>query len=112
MNGKKQSCCPNSLRGAENRSRSWNDPEAVRDFSNRLNRIEGQIRGIKRMIETGVYCDDILNQIASAQAALNSVGKLLLEKHMQSCIMERLKAGDDAAIGELTKTIARLINKG
>lgn len=112
MDGNKQEYCINCLGRSKSRSRNWHDQKALRDFSNRLNRIEGQIRGIKRMIEEGVYCDDILNQIASAQAALNGVGKLLLEKHLKSCVLERLKAGDDEVIGELTKTIARLINKG
>lgn len=52
----------------------------------RLNRIEGQVRGIKRLIEQDSYCDDVLNQIASVQSALNGVGKLLLEHHMKSCV--------------------------
>jgi len=112
MDEQKQELCANCQSGVENRSRSWHDQKAVQELSNRLNRIEGQIRGIKRMIEEGVYCDDVLNQIASAQSALNGVAKLLLEKHIKSCIKGRLKAGDDEVAGELTKTIARLINKG
>jgi len=92
--------------------RSWDDEKAVRELSNRLNRIEGQIRGIKKMIADGVYCDNVLNQIASAQSALNSVARLLLEKHMKSCIKGQLQAGDDQAIDEITKTVFRLINRG
>ena len=75
----------------------------------RLKRIEGQVRGIKGMIERHVYCDDILNQIASAQSALYGVAKLLLEKHMKSCVVEQLQAGDEEVIDEVVKTIFKLI---
>jgi DNA-binding FrmR family transcriptional regulator len=63
------------------------------------------------MIEEGVYCDSVLNQIASVQSALNGAARLLLEKHMKTCIKEQLIAGDDEVINELTKTVFRLINK-
>jgi DNA-binding FrmR family transcriptional regulator len=75
----------------------------------RLNRVEGQIRGIKGMIEKDVYCDDILNQIAAVQSALNSVGRLLLEGHMKSCVIERIQEGDHEVIDELLKTMNKLI---
>ena len=91
--------------------RSWDDEKKVQNLRNRLNRIEGQIRGIKKMIEEGVYCDKVLNQIASAQSALYSVAKLLLEMHMKSCIKNQLQAGDDEVIDELMKTVFRLINR-
>ncbi len=108
MDEHKQDCCPNCQSDGK---RSWHDDKTVRELISRLNRIEGQMRGIKRMVEEGVYCDDVLNQIASAQSALYGVARLLLEKHMHSCIKGQLKAGDDEVIGELTKTIFRLINK-
>ncbi|MEL7567045.1 MAG: metal-sensitive transcriptional regulator [Dehalobacterium sp.] len=92
--------------------RSWNDERAVQELCSRLNRIEGQVRGIKKMIEEGIYCDNVLNQIASAQSAMNGVAKLLLEKHMKSCIKGQLQAGDDQVIDELTQTVFRLINRG
>jgi DNA-binding FrmR family transcriptional regulator len=75
----------------------------------RLNRIEGQIRGIKGLIEKDTYCDDVLNQIAAAQSALNSVGKLLLEGHMKSCIVERIQSGDHEVIDELLTTVHKLM---
>ncbi|NGQ97253.1 metal-sensing transcriptional repressor [Brevibacillus sp. SYP-B805] len=75
----------------------------------RLNRIEGQIRGIKGMIEKDVYCDDILNQIAAVQSALNSVGRMLLEGHMKSCVIERIQQGDHDVIDELLKTMHKLM---
>ncbi|GEN34854.1 MULTISPECIES: metal-sensitive transcriptional regulator [Aneurinibacillus] len=75
----------------------------------RLNRIEGQIRGIKGMIDRDVYCDNILNQIAAVQSALNSVGRLLLEGHMKSCVIERIQEGDNEVIDELLKTMNKLM---
>lgn len=75
----------------------------------RLNRIEGQIRGVKGMIEKDTYCDDVLNQIAAIQSALNSVGKLLLEGHMKSCIVERIQAGDTGVVDELLTTVHKLM---
>lgn len=75
----------------------------------RLNRVEGQIRGIKGLIEKDTYCDDVLNQIAAAQSALNSVGKLLLEGHMKSCVVERIESGDHDVIDELLVTVNKLM---
>lgn len=75
----------------------------------RLNRIEGQIRGIKGMIERDTYCDDVLNQIAAIQSALNGVGKMLLEGHMRSCVIERIQEGDHDVIDELLKTVNKLM---
>lgn len=75
----------------------------------RLNRVEGQIRGIKGMIEKDTYCDDVLNQIAAAQSALNSVGRLLLEGHMKSCVVERIEAGETEVIDELLVTVNKLL---
>lgn len=77
----------------------------------RLNRIEGQIRGVRRMIENDTYCDDVLNQIAAIQSALNGVSKLLLEGHMKSCVVERIQEGDLAVIEELLTTVHKLMKK-
>jgi DNA-binding FrmR family transcriptional regulator len=74
-----------------------------------LNRIEGQVRGIKGLIEKDTYCDDVLNQIAAVQSALNGVGKLLLEGHMKSCVIERMQAGEQEVIDELLVTVKKLI---
>lgn len=75
----------------------------------RLNRIEGQIRGVKGLIEKDTYCDDVLNQIAAIQSALNGVGKLLLEGHMKSCVIERIQEGDHEVIDELLITVNKLM---
>ncbi|SEP15686.1 metal-sensitive transcriptional regulator [Paenibacillus sp. OV219] len=88
---------------------SHHSDELKRTLSSRLNRIEGQIRGLKGMIDKDTYCDDVLNQIAAVQSALNSVGKLLLEQHMNSCVIERIQEGDHEVIKELMITMNKLI---
>lgn len=75
----------------------------------RLNRIEGQIRGVKGLIEKDTYCDDVLNQIAAAQSALNGVGKLLLEGHLKECVVERIQAGEIEVVDELLITVSKLM---
>lgn len=84
------------------------EEKTIKELVNRMNRIEGQIRGIKGMIEHHVYCDDVLNQIASAQSALDGVSKLLLEKHFKACVKDRLSQGDLEVIDEVLKTVFRL----
>lgn len=88
---------------------SHHSEKTIKDLVNRMNRIEGQIRGIKGMMERHVYCDDVLNQIASVQSALNGVSKLLLEKHMKSCVREQLQAGDEEVVDEVLKTIFKMM---
>jgi DNA-binding FrmR family transcriptional regulator len=75
---------------------------------NRLRRIEGQIRGIARMVDSNVYCDDILNQITSVEAALSGVRKGLLEAHIRSCVLDQIEEGRYEVIDELMKTIGRM----
>ena len=89
--------------------RSHHSDEMKSNLLVRLNRIEGQIRGIKSMIEKDTYCDDVLNQIAAVQSALNSVSRLLLEGHMRSCVVERLMAGEHEVIDELLTTVNKLM---
>jgi DNA-binding FrmR family transcriptional regulator len=80
-----------------------------KELTSRLNRIEGQIRGITRMISEDIYCDDVLNQISSVNSALNGVKKLLLEAHLKSCVAEQLQNGQVEVIDELLKTIEKMI---
>lgn len=75
----------------------------------RLNRAEGQIRGIKGMVERDAYCNDVLNQISAVQAALDSVSKLVLENHIRSCLVEKIQAGDDRIVDELLVTIGKML---
>ncbi len=79
------------------------------NLTSRLNRIEGQIRGIKGMIEKDSYCDDVLDQIAAAQSALNSVSKLILANHIRGCLVSRIRSGDDETVDELIATIGKLL---
>jgi len=102
--------CPKCGESVQGESRkSHHSEKTIRELVRRMNRIEGQMRGIKGMIERSVYCDDILNQIASAQSALHGVARLLLEKHMKSCVKEQLQAGDDQVVDEVLKTMFNLI---
>lgn len=78
------------------------------DMVTRLHRIEGQIRGISRMIEENLYCDDILNQFLSVDAAINGARKTLLEAHMKSCVVEQIQEGKVQVIDELLVTIGKM----
>jgi len=89
--------------------KSHHSEKTKSNLTSRLNRIEGQVRGIKGLIEKDAYCDDVLNQIASIQSALNGVGKLLLEHHLKSCVMDRIQAGDDEVVTELLETLNKLM---
>ncbi len=75
----------------------------------RLKKIEGQIRGIAGMIERDEYCDDVLNQISSVEAALNGVRKMLLEAHIKSCVVEQIQDGKITVVDELMKTIGKMV---
>ena len=85
------------------------DPEEYKDLIHRLNRIEGQIRGIKGMIERDAYCTDILTQVAAVSAALNSFNKELLAEHIRTCVIEDIKAGKEDTVDDLVDTIKKLM---
>ena len=76
---------------------------------NRLSRNEGQLRGVKGMLERDAYCVDILTQVAAINAALNSFNKVLLANHIKSCVVENVRNGDDSIIDELVVTIQKLM---
>ena len=80
-----------------------------RGLMNRLNRIEGQIRGIKSMVEDERYCVDIITQVAAVQAALNSFNKVLLGNHLRTCVANDIREGHDETIDELLKVLQRLM---
>lgn len=84
-------------------------PEEHRKLVNRLSRIEGQIRGIKRMVEEDAYCIDILVQVAAANAALNSFNKELLSEHIKTCVTNDIKNGKEETVDELVATIQKLM---
>ncbi|MBQ8616162.1 MAG: metal-sensing transcriptional repressor [Oscillospiraceae bacterium] len=84
-------------------------PEEYKALIHRLNRVEGQIRGIRGMVEESAYCVDILNQVAAAQAALNAFSRELLADHIHTCVAEDIRQGKDETIDELVQTIQRLM---
>ncbi|MCM3363956.1 metal-sensitive transcriptional regulator [Niallia sp. MER TA 168] len=90
---------------------SHHSENTKKNLITRLNRIEGQIRGIKRLIECDTYCDDVITQIAASQAALNGVAKLLLEAHMKDCVVNRIQEGDMEVLDEVLVTIQKLMKK-
>ncbi len=75
----------------------------------RLNRIEGQVKGVKKMVEEDIYCDDVLNQISSIKAALNGLSKALLERHINTCVVDKIKNDDTEVLDELLSTINKML---
>lgn len=84
-------------------------PEEHKALLNRLSRIEGQIRGIRGMVEKDVYCADILVQVAAANSALNSFTRELLGQHIRTCVADDLRAGQDEKLDELLKLLPKLM---
>jgi len=83
--------------------------EERRKLMNRLSRIEGQIRGIRGMIERDAYCTDILTQSAAVSAALNAFNKELLARHIYTCVADQIRSGDDDVIDELVTAMQKLM---
>ena len=83
--------------------------EEYKKLIHRLNRIEGQIRGVKKMVEEDRYCIDIINQVAAANAALNSFTKVMLANHIHTCVTEDVQAGNSEKVDELVKTLQKLM---
>ena len=78
---------------------------------NRLNRIEGQVRGIRGMVERDVYCTDILIQVSAVNAALNAFNKELLENHIRSCVARDMREGKEETIEELIMTLQKMMKR-
>jgi len=89
--------------------RKVRDEEEYKDLIHRLNRIEGQIRGIRNMVEEDRYCVDILTQVSAIQSALNAFNKNLLSSHIKTCVVDDIKSGDEEVVDELCKTIQKLM---
>lgn len=85
------------------------EEKEYRSLLNRLSRIEGQIRGIKGMLENDAYCTDILIQVSAVSAALNAFNKELLSNHIHTCVAENIRQGDDSVIDELVVTLQKLM---
>ena len=84
-------------------------PQEYKRLINRLSRIEGQIRGIKKMVEEDAYCTDIISQVAAANAALNSFNKELLASHIKTCVAQDIRNGKDETIDELVTVLQKLM---
>lgn len=85
------------------------DADEYKKLINRLNRIEGQVRGVKKMVEDERYCVDILTQVAAVQAALNSFSRQLLEAHIHSCVVEDIKNDRMECVDELCELIRKMM---
>ena len=97
----KCSCC-----GQRKKERT---PEEYKRLIHRLSRIEGQIRGIRGMVENGAYCPDILVQSAAVNAAINAFNKELLASHIRTCVAQDIRDGKDEVIDELVATMEKLM---
>lgn len=97
----KENCCC-----AKTKERSEKE---YKDLTNRLSRIEGQIRGIRGMVEKDAYCTDILIQVEAVKAALNSFNKVLLANHIKTCVTNDIKDGKEETVDELVDTLQKLM---
>ena len=84
-------------------------PEELKSLTNRLSRIEGQVRGLKDMLQRDAYCPDILVQVSAVNAALNSFSKELLSSHIRTCVADGIRNGDDEVIDELVCVLQKLM---
>lgn len=83
--------------------------EEYRALLNRLNRIEGQVRGVKKMVESDAYCTDILVQVSAVSAALNAFSRELLSSHIRTCVARDIREGKDETVDELVQTLQKLM---
>lgn len=83
--------------------------EEIKALMNRLNRIEGQIRGIKNMLEKDAYCTDIITQVSAANAALNAFNRELMASHIRSCVKTDVENGDDTSLEEMIGLMQKLM---
>ncbi len=97
---KEECCCHKTKQRSE---------KEYKDLIHRLNRIEGQIRGIKKMVENDAYCTDILMQVSAANAALNSFNKVLLANHIKTCVTKDILEGKEDTVEELVNTLQKLM---
>ncbi len=96
----KKECCHKTKERSE---------KEYRNLLNRLSRIEGQVRGIRKMVENDAYCTDILVQVSAVNAALNSFNKVLLANHIRTCVAEDIREGKEETIDELVVTLQKLM---
>ena len=102
-NRQKKHCCREEMR------HTYRTEEEKKAMMARLKRVEGQIRGIEKMVEQDQYCPDILIQVSAATSALNSFTKVLLANHVKGCVATDIKNGNDETIDELCNVLQRLM---
>lgn len=104
--------CTNDLKQREidccHRTKERSEKE-YKDLQNRLSRIEGQVRGVKKMLENNAYCPDILIQVSAINAALNSFNRVLLANHIRSCVVKDIREDKPEVIDELVATLQKLM---
>ena len=83
--------------------------EELKKLTHRLSRIEGQVRGLREMLQRDAYCTDILIQVSAISAALNSFSRELLSEHIHTCVADGISAGDDQVVDELVSTLQKLM---
>ena len=85
------------------------EEQEYKQFVCRLNRIEGQVRGIKKMLEEERYCVDILTQVSAVQSALNAFNKELLGEHIKTCVVNDIRQGNDEVVDELVSLLQKMM---
>ena len=83
--------------------------EEIKQLTNRLSRIEGQVRGVKGMVEKNAYCPDIITQVSAITAALNAFNRELLSSHIRTCVADGVRSGDDEKLDELVILLQKLM---
>ena len=109
-----RACCESGSESGEGdfcacRHHKFRSPKEKRCLMNRLKRIEGQIRGIERMVDENTYCPDILIQVAAVNSALNSFNKELLGQHIRTCVADDIREGHDETVDELVRVIQKIM---
>ena len=97
--GEEQVCCRHTHR----------EPQEYDALLKRLSRIEGQVRGVRGMVEKEAYCTDILTQVSAIQSALNAFSRELLANHIRTCVTEGIQSGNTEVVDELVRTVEKLM---
>lgn len=105
---KKKGCCHN-VEVDQDKKVTIRSEDNKRKMINRLHRIEGQIRGLEAMVEKDAYCNDILQQSAAVNAAINAFNRELIANHMKSCVARDIREGNDEVVDELVATLQKLM---
>ena len=101
--------CRNEITDRKKKKKKVRKEDEHRDLMNRLKRIEGQVRGLQRMLDEDAYCPDILTQASAVNSAINSFCRVLLTNHLRTCVTEDLRAGRDETVDELVNTLQKLM---